>query len=88
MHGASGHHAVPQGDEKEPILASSSASVMTTESTKRNRDIQEKIEAEEASSGELFYDLFFVANLTTVTAVHYVTDYQCTQPPPSRGGPD
>lgn len=76
VHGASGHHAVPQGDEKEPILASSSASVMTTESTKRNRDIQEKIEAEEASSGELFYDLFFVANLTTVTAVHYVTDYQ------------
>jgi len=53
--------------------------MLSTETKRRNRDIQEKIEAEEASSGELFYDLFFVANLTTVTAVHYVVDHKSAQ---------
>ena len=31
-------------------------------------------EMEEATPIELFYDLFFVANLTTVTGVHYITE--------------
>ncbi|KAA8906713.1 bacterial low temperature requirement A protein-domain-containing protein [Sphaerosporella brunnea] len=47
----------------------------TGHDTSPNNAIEE-IEAEEATPSELFYDLFFVANLTTVTAVHYVTDYQ------------
>ena len=38
--------------------------------------VEEEIEAEEASSIELFYDLFFVANLTTVTSVHYMVDME------------
>ncbi|KAF8251473.1 hypothetical protein K440DRAFT_668915 [Wilcoxina mikolae CBS 423.85] len=38
-------------------------------------EVYEEIEAEEATSIELFYDLFFVANLTTITSVHYMTDY-------------
>lgn len=33
---------------------------------------------EEASTIELFYDLFFVANLVYFTAVHQHTDSQCT----------
>ena len=53
--------------------------MLSTDTTRRNRDIQEKTEVEEASAGELFYDLFFVANLTTVTAVHYMVDHQSTQ---------
>ncbi|RPA97899.1 hypothetical protein L873DRAFT_1828768 [Choiromyces venosus 120613-1] len=35
---------------------------------------KEELEIEEATPIELFYDLFFVANLTTVTAVHYITE--------------
>jgi hypothetical protein len=31
----------------------------------------------EATSIELFYDLFFVANLTTFTNVHEVNDHKC-----------
>lgn len=31
----------------------------------------------EASSIELFYDLFFVANLTTFTGNHEIEDKQC-----------
>ena len=31
-------------------------------------------EMQEATPIELFYDLFFVANLTTVTGVHYITE--------------
>lgn len=38
--------------------------------------IQEEIETEEASTIELFYDLFFVANLTTITSVHYMVDLE------------
>lgn len=34
---------------------------------------KEELEIEEATPIELFYDLFFVANLTTVTSVHYIT---------------
>ena len=33
-------------------------------------------EVQEATPIELFYDLFFVANLTTVTGVHYITENQ------------
>ena len=33
-------------------------------------------EIQEATPIELFYDLFFVANLTTVTGVHYITEKQ------------
>ena len=33
-------------------------------------------EMQEATPIELFYDLFFVANLTTVTGVHYITENQ------------
>lgn len=35
---------------------------------------KEELEIEEATPIELFYDLFFVANLTTVTSVHYITE--------------
>ncbi|KAG0633377.1 bacterial low temperature requirement A protein-domain-containing protein [Tuber brumale] len=35
---------------------------------------KEELEIEEATPIELFYDLFFVANLTTVTGVHYITE--------------
>jgi low temperature requirement protein LtrA len=35
---------------------------------------EEEEEAQEATPIELFYDLFFVANLTTVTGVHYITE--------------
>lgn len=38
--------------------------------------IYEEVEAEEAHPLELFYDLFFVANLTTITSVHEMTDHQ------------
>lgn len=38
--------------------------------------IYEEVEAEEAHPLELFYDLFFVANLTTITSVHEMTDKQ------------
>jgi hypothetical protein len=41
--------------------------------------INEEIEAEEASTFELFYDLFFVANLTTITSVHEMTDRESEQ---------
>jgi hypothetical protein len=34
----------------------------------------------EATSIELFYDLFFVANLTTFTNVHEVNDHKCEYP--------
>ncbi|KAF8543675.1 bacterial low temperature requirement A protein-domain-containing protein [Trichophaea hybrida] len=37
--------------------------------------VYEEIEAGEATSIELFYDLFFVANLTTITSVHEMSDY-------------
>jgi hypothetical protein len=37
-------------------------------------DAAEAEEVEEATPIELFYDLFFVANLTTVTSVHYITE--------------
>lgn len=48
--------------------------------------LYEEIEAEEATSGELFYDLFFVANLTTITSVHYMTDYNSQLNPPQARG--
>ena len=35
-------------------------------------------EIQEATPIELFYDLFFVANLTTVTGVHYITEKHST----------
>lgn len=37
-------------------------------------------EIEEATPIELFYDLFFVANLTTVTSVHYITEWRSNCP--------
>ena len=40
-------------------------------------------EREEASSIELFYDLFFVANLTTFTNVHAIDDTQSRRHPSS-----
>lgn len=41
---------------------------------KEIEDVAEAEEVEEATPIELFYDLFFVANLTTVTSVHYITE--------------
>jgi len=41
---------------------------------------KEELEIEEATSIELFYDLFFVANLTTVTSVHYITENKSLSP--------
>lgn len=38
--------------------------------------LEEHIEVEEATPIELFYDLFFVANLTTVTGVQYITEWR------------
>jgi len=43
---------------------------------------KEELEIEEATPIELFYDLFFVANLTTVTSVHYITEKRSLSPPP------
>ncbi|KAF8436678.1 bacterial low temperature requirement A protein-domain-containing protein [Terfezia claveryi] len=40
----------------------------------RAEAMYEEVEAEEAHPLELFYDLFFVANLTTITSVHEMTD--------------
>jgi hypothetical protein len=51
--------------------------------TEGNDVLYEEVEAEEATSGELFYDLFFVANLTTITSVHYMTDYNSGSSLPS-----
>lgn len=42
----------------------------------RAEAIYEEVEAEEAHPLELFYDLFFVANLTTITSVHAMTDHE------------
>ena len=40
-------------------------------------------EREEASSIELFYDLFFVANLSSFTGVHTIDDANSARPDPS-----
>lgn len=48
----------------------------TTELMTPNEKLAESEEIEEATPIELFYDLFFVANLTTVTSVHYITEWR------------
>lgn len=47
---------------------------MKKQEEKETEDVAEAEEVEEATPIELFYDLFFVANLTTVTSVHYITE--------------
>lgn len=48
----------------------------TTELMTTGEKLAEVEEIEEATPIELFYDLFFVANLTTVTSVHYITEWR------------
>lgn len=62
------HQSHPQEDPEQRLKAETSLS--------RAEAIYEEVEAEEAHPLELFYDLFFVANLTTITSVHYMTDRQ------------
>lgn len=56
--------------------AGETAGFMTT-----NEKLAESEEIEEATPIELFYDLFFVANLTTVTSVHYITEWRSNYSP-------
>lgn len=42
--------------------------------TRMEQHIEESEEIEAATPIELFYDLFFVGNLTTVTSVHFITE--------------
>ena len=46
------------------------------ETANQKEDEKRDHEMQEAEPIELFYDLFFVANLTTVTGVHYITETQ------------
>lgn len=52
----------------------------TTELMTTGEKLAEVEEIEEATPIELFYDLFFVANLTTVTSVHYITEWRSNYP--------
>lgn len=79
---AAEHH--PHRATGEEAGASSSKAEHDATAAEKNDDVlYEEIESEEATSGELFYDLFFVANLTTITSVHYMTDYNSGSSLPS-----
>lgn len=62
------HQSHPQQDSEQRLKAETSLTGAEA--------LYEEVEAEEAHPLELFYDLFFVANLTTITSVHYMTDRQ------------
>ena len=66
-----GHH--------QPLATEEHKLPHTEASASRENIMYEEIEAEEAHPLELFYDLFFVANLTTITSVHVMTDYSSEQ---------
>ena len=53
---------------------SGASSTLGTEGTTTEADQPKFRESEEASSIELFYDLFFVANLTSFTGVHNIDE--------------
>lgn len=53
---------------------SGASSTLGTEKASTEADQPKFRESEEASSIELFYDLFFVANLTSFTGVHSIDE--------------
>ncbi|RPB19771.1 hypothetical protein L211DRAFT_852886 [Terfezia boudieri ATCC MYA-4762] len=65
-----GHQRVPPG----VVPPENGIKDRTDTCLTRAEAIYEEVEAEEAHPLELFYDLFFVANLTTITSVHEMTD--------------
>jgi hypothetical protein len=78
---ASHAHAQPELSHKEPRhtvteRTGSSSSTSSHEKAKYQDDPEEPVlkRAHEASTIQLFYDLFFVANLTTFTGVHEIDD--------------
>ncbi|KAI5840824.1 bacterial low temperature requirement A protein-domain-containing protein [Morchella snyderi] len=66
-----GHHAEGANYELTPKYPGDAHAVEAAMET-----LEEHIEVEEATPIELFYDLFFVANLTTVTSVQYITEWR------------
>ncbi|KAF8418749.1 bacterial low temperature requirement A protein-domain-containing protein [Tirmania nivea] len=69
--GHQGHQPLPTADGQ----VENGNKHRTDTSLSRAEAMYEEIEAEEAHPLELFYDLFFVANLTTITSVHKMTDH-------------
>ena len=74
------HHKIDTATEKTGDTEVHEEEAAAAQHQADRESIQEMIETEEAEPLELFYDLFFVANLTTVTAVHYVVDTNCGCP--------
>jgi hypothetical protein len=60
-----------------PINRKSTNDIPLVSNDERLQDSPEFHRHAEATSIELFYDLFFVANLTTFTNVHEVNDHKC-----------
>ncbi|KAA8892620.1 bacterial low temperature requirement A protein-domain-containing protein [Sphaerosporella brunnea] len=71
------HHEASHGHAHQPLATTEGQAEHKHHKTSLSsaEAIYEEVEAEEAEPSELFYDLFFVANLTTITSVHYMTDY-------------
>lgn len=67
------HHKIRHAEEGDPQYS------LSSEHVHHFQDPNEPAlrHAEESSVIELFYDLFFVANLTTFTGVHEINDADC-----------
>lgn len=68
---STGYTPTPKSHHGESEGPGETMELMTT-----SEKLAEVEEIEEATPIELFYDLFFVANLTTVTSVHYITEWR------------
>jgi hypothetical protein len=77
LHAGHRHEPLPTTEEGQPEPKGHHRRTPSVSSAELG--INEEIEAEEAATFELFYDLFFVANLTTITSVHHMTDYESEQ---------
>lgn len=78
--GDGGHHGPSPGPEESKAVHGSETSMMLENNDEALHDMPQFHHHEESTNAELFYDLFFVANLTVFTNVHEVNDhYTLTQ---------
>lgn len=78
-HSKHGHELATESERK--TLSVNEDAIEPHDRRSVDEKLEEAEEVEEATPIELFYDLFFVANLTTVTSVHYITEWECNYSP-------